>query len=84
MGDVVWEPMALNDLLELAGRDKRQARRIARAVQQLAESGTGDALKLQGGTGEWRLRVGDWRVIFFRDRDTIRVSEVVNRSDAYR
>lgn len=43
-------------------------------------------MKLQGRVSEWRLRVGDWRVILaFRDQgDTIEVVRVLHRREAYR
>lgn len=41
--------------------------------------------KLQGRPGEWRLRVGDWRVIFTADpaMNAIDVLALLNRRDAY-
>ena len=46
----------------------------------------GDVRKLEGAAGEYRLRVGDWRVLFtFEDSgQTLLVSRVLNRRDAYR
>ena len=45
----------------------------------------GDVQKLTGTTNEWRLRVGDWRVIFaFDPPGSITVLAVALRRDAYR
>jgi mRNA-degrading endonuclease RelE of RelBE toxin-antitoxin system len=62
------------------------ARRVRQAILVLAETGYGDIVKLQGRVSEWRLRVGDWRVILaFRDQgDTIEVVRVLHRREAYR
>jgi mRNA-degrading endonuclease RelE of RelBE toxin-antitoxin system len=84
VGDVIWESGAIEALIELSHRDQRQSRRLARALFAFADTGVGDALKLQASGDRWRLRVGDWRVIFIREGATIRVTEVVNRRDAYR
>jgi mRNA-degrading endonuclease RelE of RelBE toxin-antitoxin system len=40
--------------------------------------------KLQGQRDEWRLRVGDWRVIFSLRSGEIIVLDILNRRDAYR
>lgn len=46
---------------------------------------SGDVIKLTG-REEWRLRVGDWRVLFQRDSEdrVIRVLRVLPRGRAYR
>ena len=46
----------------------------------------GDIRKLEDRPGEWRLRVGDYRVIFGRDsaNRVILVLRVLHRRDAYR
>ena len=55
------------------------------AVQLLALEGAGDLKKLQGDGDElWRLRVGNWRVMFtFETEGDIRIVRVKNRRDAY-
>jgi mRNA interferase RelE/StbE len=81
---VAWERTALESLLALARTDSSQARRIVNAVYRLAEAGQGDIRKLEGGSGDWRLRIGDWRVIFAREGGALHVLAVANRGDAYR
>jgi mRNA-degrading endonuclease RelE of RelBE toxin-antitoxin system len=55
-----------------------------------ANTGLGDVRKLAGRSGEYRLRVGDWRVIFSFGVDpmtgapAIFVLEIGNRRDVYR
>jgi len=50
------------------------------------EQPTGDIVKLAGSDDEWRLRVGDWRVRFTRDRErrVVQVLRVLPRGRAYR
>lgn len=41
---------------------------------------------MAGGSGLYRLRVGDWRILFTLDDGgrTVAISRVLNRRDAYR
>ena len=47
---------------------------------RLADAGQGDVVKLRGYEGEWRLRVGVWRVRFTFEHEThtIRVLRVLH------
>jgi len=65
-----WLSDAVGDLLELTRTDRRQADRIHRAVEALARSNQGDVVKLTDRPNSWRLRVGDWRVLFTYDYQT--------------
>jgi mRNA interferase RelE/StbE len=56
--------------------------RIDRKLSAFAESGNGDVKRLRGRDG-CRLRVGDWRVIFFETADTITVAAVGHRREIY-
>lgn len=83
---VSWERHASDDIQALARRDRRQAARIVDAIDQYAEHDHGDVLKLAGSSGEYRLRVGNWRVLFRLEdggRD-MAIARVLNRRDAYR
>jgi mRNA interferase RelE/StbE len=81
-----WHPRAREEIREIARRDVGLARRIAEAVGRYVEREYGDVRKLAGESGMYRLRVGDWRVLFtFEDNGrTVLVQRVVNRRDAYR
>ena len=69
----------------MAALEKRNARQVKNAVERFAETGTGKVKKLQGiEPPEFRLRVGDFRVRFQVDGDTLRILRVLNRKDAYR
>ncbi len=57
---------------------------ILTAIHRLAETGAGDVKTLQGRDGEKRLRVGDYRVRFTEEGETLQVHTVKNRKDAYR
>jgi len=79
---VEWAEASLEDMAAL---DKGIARRVKQAVERFAETGTGSVKKLQGiDPPEYRLRVGDYRVRFELDGETVRILRVRNRREAYR
>jgi mRNA interferase RelE/StbE len=57
-------------------------RRIDRRLTEFAVTGHGDVKRLKGRDG-MRLRVGDWRVIFYEDQGTIVVAAAGHRRDIY-
>ncbi len=83
---MIWR-LALTDnaLRDLARLDPANRQRIIRALERLAAAEYGDVKRLTG-RPEWRLRVGDWRVLFIyqRPEEAIRVLRVLHRSSAYR
>lgn len=80
---VTWSRPAVKDLERL---DRNVALRIHQAMERLASSGQGDIKRLRNQGGEWRLRVGDWRVRFgfAADSRELNVYRVLHRSKAYR
>ncbi len=79
MKEIEWTDASLEDMAAL---DQGIARRVKRAVERLAESGSGNVKKLQGiDPPEYRLRVGDYRVRFELDGETVRVLRVRNRRE---
>jgi mRNA interferase RelE/StbE len=60
----------LKSLRRLGRRDRD---RIRAAISALPD---GDVKRLRGGERLWRLRVGDWRVIFGRE-DSARIIDVL-------
>jgi mRNA interferase RelE/StbE len=74
------------DIRALAAHDRRTADRIGAAIINYVENDQGDILKLAGGSGLYRLRVGDWRVLLTLDDggQIVSIARIVNRCDAYR
>jgi mRNA interferase RelE/StbE len=65
--------------------DRAAAMRVFEGVLRYARTGSGDAKPLHGGlAGSFRLRIGDYRVMFELHDDTIRIFGVRHRSEAYR
>lgn len=79
----VWEPSAKTDLRHI---EQAQALAILYALTRFARGEGGDVKKLTGDPQErFRLRVGDWRVLFtFEAPDTLHIYSVENRRDAYK
>lgn len=64
---------------------KAETARILRAIELFAVTGQGDVKALKGAfKGQYRLRVGKWRVFFqFGQPDALVVIGVDNRGQAY-
>ena len=79
---VELKPRAIKDLKHL---QKQDASRIADALERLQSDLTGDVKKLTNFMPEYRLRVGQFRVLFEIENETrIIVYRVVHRREAYR
>lgn len=72
---------------ELQNLDPQVARRILKQIEALvANPRPSGVVKLEGATDLWRIRIGEWRVVYrISDRDrVVDVIAVRHRSDAYR
>jgi mRNA interferase RelE/StbE len=70
---------AVKAFLEL---DFAMAGRIMQAIFKIPR---GDIKPLQGMPGSFRLRIGDWRVLFSRQKDdTLFIEKIAPRGSAYR
>lgn len=71
---------AIKDLRDIAEAERR---RIVARIEALADDLAGDVKRLTHFTPEYRLRVGDYRVLFEVDGNRVVVHRVKHRSDAY-
>ena len=79
---VDWTRNARKDVKKLSMRD---AGRVRRTVQRLADTGRGDFRCLRGvNPPTYRSRVGSWRVMIELEQDLIRVIRALHRSEAYK
>jgi len=78
---VKWTSRAEHDLARL---DRRTRERIRQAIYRLAEEGRGDVRPVERTEGEWRLRVGRWRVRFTLQGGALVVLRVLPRGSAYK
>ncbi|WP_371420553.1 type II toxin-antitoxin system RelE/ParE family toxin [Tardiphaga sp.] len=79
MADVVFTPAATRQWLKLTPQTRQ---RLGAKLSAFAEFGHGDIKKLKGQDGS-RLRVGDYRIIFYQEAQTIVVVSVGHRREIY-
>jgi mRNA interferase RelE/StbE len=79
MKSIAFMPAATSQWLKLTQKVRQ---RINTRLEQFARTGHGDVKKLKGRSGA-RLRVGDWRLIFYEEGGTIIVTAVGHRREIY-
>ena len=79
--EIEFKPKAIKDLDSLQQDD---ARRIVERIKRMRNNLEGNVKHLTNFTPEYRLRVGDFRVLFELARNRVTVYRIVNRRDAYR
>lgn len=77
---VEFRPRAVRDI---DGLSPPVARRVLEKIATMAVDLNGDVKRLTNFSPEYRLRVGDWRVLFEVEADRIVVYRVLHRSNAY-
>jgi mRNA interferase RelE/StbE len=77
---IIWDKKAQNDIHKL---DNLIARRIILKVRELEEDPFSKDIKRLKGETSFRLRVGDYRVLFDIIRDAIIVLKVGHRKNIY-
>ncbi|MBE9050852.1 type II toxin-antitoxin system RelE/ParE family toxin [Nostocales cyanobacterium LEGE 11386] len=75
-----FKPKAIKDL-EKFSVDIRE--RIINKIEAMQDELQGDVKRLTNFTPEYRLRVGDYRVLFELEEQTIMIYRVKHRSKAY-
>lgn len=73
-------PRARKDLKRL---DKRVADRILSKINEMGDDLAGDVKRLTEFVPEYRLRVGDFRILFDLEDSKVIVRRVKNRREAY-
>lgn len=75
------KPKAEKDLKAMPSQDRA---RVAERLRRLEDDLGGDVKKLTNHVPEYRMRAGDWRVLFELEGDCIIVYRILHRSEAYR
>ena len=86
MYEISYQKHAARQILRLHGDI---ARRISAKVEMVAADPYGNhpnAMRMRGRNGGFRLRVGDWRVLYFLDKERKRllVTKIDRRGTVYR
>jgi mRNA interferase RelE/StbE len=79
MRSIVFTPAAVRQWTKLSAAVRA---RLRTRLEAFAATGHGDVKALKGRAG-MRLRVGDWRVIFYEEGDAVVVVAVGHRRDIY-
>jgi mRNA interferase RelE/StbE len=77
---VELKPQAIKDL---RGLQKKEAARIATKLAELENGLSGNFKRLTNFTPEYRLRVGNYRVLFEVEEATVVVYRVMHRKHVY-
>lgn len=75
-----FQTRALKDLRKL---ERYDAKRIIDAIEKLESDLSGDVKKLTAHSPKYRLRIGQFRVLFDIERDEITIHRVKDRREAY-
>jgi mRNA interferase RelE/StbE len=78
---IEFKPRALKDLEALPQRESRQ---IVRRIEFLKNGLKGDVKRLTNFTPEYRLRTGNYRILFEVEAAKLIVYRILHRKDAYR
>lgn len=78
--EIEFLPAALQQLRELP---KEARRLIGGKIEHLQDDLTGDVKKLKGFKHKYRLRAGNYRVLFELEGTTVVIYDVGNRKDIY-
>jgi mRNA interferase RelE/StbE len=79
--DVQFKPRAVRDI---EGLPLRVQSRILARIEEMTEDLKGDVKRLTNFSSEYRLRVGDYRVLFETEGRTIIIYRIRHRREAYR
>lgn len=80
MYNTEWKEHALQNIEKL---ENSIARRIVKKVEELSENPFSKDIKKLKGSNDFRLRVGDYRVIFSIEQETIQILKVGHRKNIY-
>ncbi len=83
MKEVLLSTLARKEYEKL---DKKTKTRIKTALKKIAKEIKTDVKKLKGIKGRedlYRLRVGDYRIIYYEDEKCIKVTQIIHRSKGY-
>jgi len=79
--DIQFKPRAAKDIEKLSSRMQTK---IIKNIEAMGDDLAGDVKRLTNFTPEYRLRVGDYRVLFEIENKSIIVYRVRHRRDVYR
>jgi len=79
--DIQFKPKAVRDI---EGLPSRMRARVLARIEEMSNDLKGDVKRLTNFTPEYRLRIGDYRVLFEIEEETIIIYRIRHRREAYR
>jgi len=79
--NIEFKPKTSKDLKQIP---KRDIKRILQKIEAMSDDLSGDVKKLTNYTPEYRLRCGDYRILFELDKKSIIIYRILNRKGAYK
>jgi mRNA interferase RelE/StbE len=79
--EVQFKPRAIKDIESLNSKFQL---RIIKKIEEMSDNLKGDVKHLTDSTPEFRLRVGDYRVLFEIEGESIIIYRIRHRREAYR
>jgi len=79
--DIQFKPKAVRDI---EGLPSRMRARVLARIEKMSNDLKGDVKRLTNFTPEYRLRIGDYRVLFEIEEETIIIYRIRHRREAYR
>jgi mRNA interferase RelE/StbE len=78
---IKFKPKAIRDCKSIG---KKRLKLIFSKIELLSDNLQGDVKQLTNFTQEYRLRVGDYRVLFETEKDEIIIYRIMHRRAVYR
>ena len=75
------KPKAVKDLKSIPLADRE---RIIARIEMLEDDLSGNVKKLSNHTPEYRMRTGNWRVLFEIESSRIMIYRILHRKESYR
>ncbi|MBA4369609.1 MAG: plasmid stabilization protein [Desulfobacterium sp.] len=79
--DIQFKPRAVKDIKKISSHMQTK---IIKSIEMMCENLDGDVKRLTNFTPEYRLRVGDYRVVFEIENKSIIIYRVRHRREVYR
>jgi len=77
---ILYEKEALKELDKL---ELSISRRIIKKIEEMSENPSSCDIKKLKASNDYRLRVGDYRIIFLFDKDSIKIIKIGHRQQIY-
>ena len=78
--EINFKPTSVKDLKKI---DKKNQKVIINKIEKMSDNLTGDIKKITNFTPEYRLRIGDYRVLFEIEGNNIIVYRIKHRKESY-